>query len=568
MPPATATLPNLTCRQSAAAPSTLSESNRSVRAVVATEERTTVLDLARFEPIEEVLLLSGFRASDQVPLLEDHQRRSTEFTIGSAADFETDGGRLMATLRFASGTERADHNWRLVQQGHLRGVSAGYRIEQASTIPAGETARVGGRQFTASPDVDLRVVTRWRLREVSVTPIQADEASAIRNAPNVQTSSRTQDMPQFTQDIQHDSTVRRLTAGFLQRAELEPIDRSASTDVQEAQARYAEQARDAGMHKLNLRRLAEECCRLEKVDVRGLGDELLMQRAVSTASFSTILTATVAEAVRQEFSSGRNTAARWTGAVDLPNYRVHERPRLAPFDRLKKRERGKPAEHASPTDRSETNRIFNYGEQFFLDEQDLAADELGMLVDTPRRMARAARRVVPDLVYFRLLNNAALSDGTALFHADHSNTDTTALAEAAFDTGAKKLAAQTEAGVKLNLSPAFLIVPPKLDRTARKIVADAELDVEVVSDARISEGVTDPETGTDAAGSDTTWFLAADPAEAVGIERAYREGAGRQPTVSEWSKAGEDGRWGIGWSVDFDAGAAVLAYQALYRGNT
>ncbi len=45
-------------------------------------------------------------------------------------------------------------------KGHLRRVSIGYDYTRDDyvTIPAGETASVGGRSFTAPKDRDLRVV--------------------------------------------------------------------------------------------------------------------------------------------------------------------------------------------------------------------------------------------------------------------------------------------------------------------------------------------------------------------------------------------------------------------------
>jgi phage major head subunit gpT-like protein len=83
----------------------------------------------------------------------------------------------------------------------------------------------------------------------------------------------------------------------------------------------------------------------------------------------------------------------------------------------------------------------------------------------------AARRLENRTVYSQLTANAALADGTALFHANHSNLITSS-ALAIATLGAGRTAMRLQKGLQseeLNLAPAFLIVPATLEQTAYKL---------------------------------------------------------------------------------------------------
>ena len=53
--------------------------------------------------------------------------------------------------------------------------------------------------------------------------------------------------------------------------------------------------------------------------------------------------------------------------------------------------------------------------------QAIINDDLNAFTDIPRKMGRAAARTVGDLVFKIITDNVTMSDGTALFHADHNN---------------------------------------------------------------------------------------------------------------------------------------------------
>jgi hypothetical protein len=206
-------------------------------------------------------------------------------------------------------------------------------------------------------------------------------------------------------------------------------------------------------------------------------------------------------------------------------------------------------------------------------------------------MGEAARRLRPDLVYAKLLENPTMGDTGALFNSNalstaggHANLGTAALASAALQAGIVAMANQytgTDRNkVALNIRPRYLIVPQDLVFTARNLVESATIvvagttDVDkgsanvlagmlaVRGDARIgAAGVTDPATGTARTGSATNWFLSAAPGRT--LRCAYLRGSGRAPVVRSFTL--DKGQWGIAWDVKMDIGVKEMAFAGLYK---
>ena len=168
---------------------TVDEETRSVEVVLATENRVLVYDVASRQVIEEILLMSGMvpPPNGQLPMVEDHRIRSLDDQFGSVRDIRTAGSRLRCRYHFADLSElhdddqakRVERNWLKTKQGHIKGVSLGYRVLAGVMIPEGQSRKVNGKVYTAT-DRPLRVSTRWRPREGSLLVVQADPASSVR----------------------------------------------------------------------------------------------------------------------------------------------------------------------------------------------------------------------------------------------------------------------------------------------------------------------------------------------------------------------------------------------------
>lgn len=154
---------------------TLDPENRTIEAKLSSETPVPMFDYRRGEMVPEVLLASGaeFPSSRQVPLLDSHMRYSSDNQLGSTREIKVDGDGLTGRLNFAKSSES---QWEKVRDKHLTDVSVGYEVKSRTFVPKGDTQRIKGREFHGP----VNVVTSWRLKEVSITPIGADEMAKIR----------------------------------------------------------------------------------------------------------------------------------------------------------------------------------------------------------------------------------------------------------------------------------------------------------------------------------------------------------------------------------------------------
>lgn len=167
---------DLTVRSYRVEPETADEESRSVEGVLTTEAPATVFDLQNWELIDEVLLMSGLKIAPQIPFLDTHDRSTVSKQLGSARELRVEKDKLLGRAHFSEVEEDA---WTKVREGHVTDFSVGYRITGFVTIEAGTSAKVEGKKYTAG-ERNLRVVTEWECKEVSLCPIGADSFAKVR----------------------------------------------------------------------------------------------------------------------------------------------------------------------------------------------------------------------------------------------------------------------------------------------------------------------------------------------------------------------------------------------------
>lgn len=146
---------------------------RTVEAVVASETPVPMYDYWRGEVIPEVLRADGVKLPKQVPLLDSHSRWSMKDQLGSVRDLKIENRSIVGRISFAS---KAQSEFDMVREGHATDVSAGYTVLKRIFVPKGETRKIGGTDYEGP----VNVVTSWKIREVSLTPIGADQAAKLR----------------------------------------------------------------------------------------------------------------------------------------------------------------------------------------------------------------------------------------------------------------------------------------------------------------------------------------------------------------------------------------------------
>ena len=308
-----------------------------------------------------------------------------------------------------------------------------------------------------------------------------------------------------------------------------------------------------------------------KMDMIGLalsGSAIYAAGHHSTSDFGNILMDVANKAMLRGWEETGETFQEWTNTGTLSDFKPSHRVDLNLFPGLPEVPEGAEYSYGSMTDRGEQIVLLTYGKLFSITRQAIINDDLSAFTRIPGKMGRAAMRTLGDLVYAVLTGNPLMSDGTALFHADHGNLLTgSALDTAGVSAMRTAMALQKDPdghATALNIPLRRLLVPVALEDAALT-VRDSEYVVgsadepsrvpnsqrgrfEITADARLDVN------------SSTAWYGASSTQFDL-IEVAYLDGNNR-PFLEQKN----------GWNVDggefkvrIDAGVAPLDFRALSK---
>jgi hypothetical protein len=334
--------------------------------------------------------------------------------------------------------------------------------------------------------------------------------------------------------------------------------------------------------------LVRECARLDTGRYYRDPEEA-MRAATSGTSLDRVFTTNVYAQLMAGYDETPDTT-QWCQVEDVPNFMTQEDISLQLQAAPDRHPRGATAKHATAEDTYETYKAYRFSKQFVADEQDIIDDRLGALMQMPREMGQAARRVRPDLVYAILLANGALTaTAGALFNSTaettsggHANLGSTALGSAGLKAAITGMMKHRIGKKVLNIRPSYLMVPVDLQWTAKELLNSGELrdttastnfmtlnvlageNLTLVVEDRIGAvGCTDPVSGTAYTGSATLYYLAASSRT---VKVVYRRGTNRSPQLRSFTLT--QGQWGMGWDINLDIGGSAVDYRGLYQGNS
>ncbi|HEY3591564.1 MAG TPA: ClpP-like prohead protease/major capsid protein fusion protein, partial [Buttiauxella sp.] len=283
----------------------------------------------------------------------------------------------------------------------------------------------------------------------------------------------------------------------------------------------------------------------------------------STSDFGNILLDVANKSLLQGWEEANESFELWTKKGQLSDFKTAHRVGLGGFPSLRQVREGAEYKYITTGDKGETIALATYGEIFSVTRQAIINDDLNQLTDVPMKMGRAAKATIGDLVYLVLTSNAKLSDGKAMFHADHKNLSSGAISVSSLDDARKLMRLQKEGERSLNIRPAFMLVPVALETTANQTIKSASVKgadinagimnpvqnfAEVIAEARLDEN--DP----------FAWYLAAAKGTDT-IEVAYLNGVDA-PYIDQQEGFTTDG---IATKVRIDAGVAPLDHRGLVK---
>ena len=204
------------------APSTLNTEERSVDIIISTDQPIVEYDLRTDSFIPTVIIPEGIEIpkNRQVPLLDCHDRSSTDNQIGSVRNMRVENNGLVGTAYFAKDT-KSERVFTLVQGGHLTDYSIGASIREVAYLEEGEVEEIHGRKYQGP----LKLITKSGVMEVSSCPIGADDNAKNRSKQEIE-------------ERQNMSEIERKEEAPVEA----PVERTVEVDTEAISREAAEQA--------------------------------------------------------------------------------------------------------------------------------------------------------------------------------------------------------------------------------------------------------------------------------------------------------------------------------------
>lgn len=225
---------------------------------------------------------------------------------------------------------------------------------------------------------------------------------------------------------------------------------------------------------MNLIRMAEEVLRVRNINVYGMSQRQIAERALSTSDFPIILGNTVNRVLRAQYELYERTFMPICRRGSAKDFRTMTKTQLSGLvDSFNHVPEGGEYEMTKMNEAGESYKVFKYGRIVPITWETLINDDMDAFSRIPTAIANKAAQKQSDIVWGILTANAAMSDGTALFHADHGNLASSGATISEITLSAARLAMRNQTSLEgdyLNLRPQYLIVGNALETTAQKII--------------------------------------------------------------------------------------------------
>jgi phage major head subunit gpT-like protein len=297
-----------------------------------------------------------------------------------------------------------------------------------------------------------------------------------------------------------------------------------------------------------------------------------MERAggmLGTSDFPAILANVANKTLRQAYDMAPSRHKEFTREISAVDFKPMTRTQLGEAPQLLAVNASGEIKRGSIGDGKETYQIGTYARIMAINRQAIINDDLDAFSRLPMLYGRSAADLEADIVWGILTGNAVMSDGTALFHADHGNLNAggaAAVAVASIGNGRAAMRQQKGLGKKqfINATPRFLLGPSALETTFEQFISGIILATtaqnSIPATMRSLVPIAEPRLDANSA---TRWYLAADPAQIDTIEYAYLEG---QPGVYLEQRLGFEVD-GLELKCRLDFGAKAIDWRGLQRND-
>ncbi|URX63260.1 hypothetical protein KR767_04105 [Luteibacter anthropi] len=263
---------------------------------------------------------------------------------------------------------------------------------------------------------------------------------------------------------------------------------------------------------------------MDESRLREAAGDRVFREAINSGTFADILGDSITRAMIRQYANLPGWSDwRWLcDIVPVSDFRTQERTRIGGFGDLPDVAQGAPYNELNPPDdEAASYAASKRGGLQTITLEAIANDDVGLFRRMPTMLATSAARTLYKFVYGFLDANRAIYDGKALFHADHANLGTAALAAASFSAARLSMFQQAEmsSGERLGIPLRHLAIPGDLQQAAYDLFQrSTNLDKTFVQSQDPTVHVVTHWTDAN------NWFATADNADVPLIELGFYNG--------------------------------------------
>ncbi|MDS4025710.1 MAG: hypothetical protein RKO25_01765 [Candidatus Contendobacter sp.] len=323
----------------------------------------------------------------------------------------------------------------------------------------------------------------------------------------------------------------------------------------------------ADFREMPLTAMAGLCLNAAGQSVVGKSRSSVIHAAMTTSDFPELLGTTANRSLVTRFEALVSDHRQLCESGNLVDFKESKVVNVSFLPGLERKYEGSEIKFGAITDGAESYRLATYARGMIFTREAMINDDLDAFGALLRTAANAAARLERDLVFGVLTGNPTMADGTALFHANRANLDSTHATTGVAGLGTARALMRKQkdsSGGFVLTNPRFIVCPVAEEATAEALVASLtfrpEANVEqqtpgwvkalvVVADPRLDE--------SDAA----DWYLLSDPAVAPVIRLGYLNGV-TVPTVEQDADFDRDT---MKFKIRFDIACTAVGYAGAVK---
>lgn len=192
----------------------------------------------------------------------------------------------------------------------------------------------------------------------------------------------------------------------------------------------------------------------------------MVGRALTSSDFPIILGNIANMTLAEAYESAEETWTEFCAEGSVNDFKQQTIARASEADDLDEITEDGEYKFGSLDEAKENYTLATFGKKGRISRVAIINDDMSALTDMPAKYGESAARKIGDAVFAVVTANAAMGDGTALFHASHGNLGAGAvIGTAGFGAGIKAMGLQKDIKGKrrLNIRPHFVLAPYSIE---------------------------------------------------------------------------------------------------------